>query len=83
MTARRTNRVLKRSPSAFGRNLRATRIAANLSQDELAAKSGVAKMSISHYETGFKQNANAPNLVKLADALGVTVDSLLTAESGS
>ena len=48
-----------------------------MTQEDLAAKSGVQAVMISHFETGARQSASADTLVKLADALNVTVDFLL------
>jgi transcriptional regulator with XRE-family HTH domain len=48
-----------------------------LSQGELTERSGVPAMMISHFETGVRKSASADNLVKLSDALEVSVDYLL------
>lgn len=60
----------------FGRRLRKTRRAADVTQDELAELSGVSKDSIVRYEDG----STTPGLDKahdLAAALDVTLDDLL------
>ena len=64
-------------PSPFGRRVLEARKHRNLTQDQLATKSGIPPAVISHFETGVRSNASADNLVKLADALRVTVDYLL------
>jgi putative transcriptional regulator len=60
----------------FGRNLRAAREKAGLTQGELGQASGIDDMSISRYERG----KNAPSLESakvLARALNCTVDDLI------
>ena len=64
-------------PSSFGRRLRQMRDVRRLSQGELSAKSKVPVAMISHFETGVRENASADNLVKLSDALEVSIDYLL------
>jgi transcriptional regulator with XRE-family HTH domain len=64
-------------PSLFGRRLRLARERRHLTQEELSVKAGVPAVMISHFETGVRQSASADTLVKLADALNVTVDFLL------
>ena len=61
---------------SFGLRLKHLRIEKGLTQDELAKKLGVAKSTISLYET----NAREPNfnmLTRIADFFNVTVDGLL------
>jgi transcriptional regulator with XRE-family HTH domain len=64
-------------PSVFGRRLREARELRNLSQADLAAKSGVPVAMISHFETGVRGSASADNLVKFSDALELSIDYLL------
>ncbi len=64
-------------PSAFGARLRTVRDTRNLSQLELSERSKVPVAMISHFETGVRGNASADNLVKLANALEVSIDYLL------
>jgi transcriptional regulator with XRE-family HTH domain len=64
-------------PSRFGRRLRQVRDTRRLSQAELADRSKVPVAMISHFETGVRANASADNLVKLANALEVSIDFLL------
>jgi transcriptional regulator with XRE-family HTH domain len=47
-----------------------------LTQGELGTKAGMAAASVSHFETG-QRVPSLDSLVKLADALEVSVDSLL------
>ena len=42
-----------------------------------AKESGISAAVISHFETGTRQRASAANLVKLAEALSISVDYLL------
>ena len=51
-----------------------------LSQGELAARAKLLPMTISHYETG-ERGPSLENLVKLADALNVSVDFLIGRET--
>jgi transcriptional regulator with XRE-family HTH domain len=65
----------------FGRRLREVRLLRELNQQELADKSGVPMMMISHFETGTRPSASAATLRKLADALDVSIDYLLARSS--
>lgn len=65
------------TPSRFGRRLLEARTHRQLTQEELADRAKIPAAVISHFETGVRMNASADNLVKLADALKVTVDYLL------
>lgn len=58
-------------------NLRNCRKALGITQEELEARSGVAQANISLYENG-RINPNLRNLKRLARALEVSVDALLT-----
>lgn len=66
------------SPSerSFGSNLQSLRELRGLTQAELGKRAGMAAASISHFETG-QRTPSLESLVKLADALGVSVDVLL------
>ena len=57
-------------------NLRSLRELRRLTQAELGARAGIAAASISHFETG-QRAPSLDSLVKLADALEVSVDGLL------
>ena len=57
-------------------NLRKYRDRRGLTQAQMGVRSGVGAASISHFETG-QRTPMLGTLVKLADALNVTVDSLL------
>lgn len=64
-------------PSVFGRRLRQARDLRGMTQAELAEKSRVSAVMISHFETGTRPSASADNLVKLSNALEVSIDYLL------
>jgi len=57
--------------------LRALRDERGLTQQELGEKAGMSPVMISHFETGRRTSPSIENLVKLADALDVSVDYLL------
>jgi transcriptional regulator with XRE-family HTH domain len=57
-------------------NLRAFRELRGLTQSQLGERAGLRAASVSHFETGQRVPSLA-SLVKLADALNVSVDSLL------
>lgn len=59
-----------------GKNIRDARLAAGLTQDELAERVHVARQTVSNYETGFSR-PDVDMLVLLSDALGVSIDALV------
>ena len=63
----------------LGENLRAARVAAKLTQEDLAEKLGTTKSAISRYEQGKREPALA-QIAKIAAALNVRIDSLLEPE---
>lgn len=65
----------ERGPDAFGRNLRTVRAFRDMSQDELAEKSGVNQATIAMLERGHRQPRRG-TVEKLAAALGVAVETL-------
>lgn len=60
----------------FGRNLYIALFDKNMSRKELAEKVGVSQQLISCYVNG-DRSPSTTTLVKIANALGVTVDSLI------
>ena len=63
----------------FGEKLKTVRLSLNLSQSDLAEKTGISERSLYTYEqTGILPRSN--NLRKLADALNVSVSYLLDEE---
>lgn len=53
--------------------IKEARKARNMTQDELAKKSGISRATISGLETGTIKTTTTSTLIKLADALGTTV----------
>lgn len=64
-------------PTLFGRRLRELRDARGWTQGQLAERARVPPAMISHFETGVRGAPSADNLVKLANALEVSLDYLL------
>lgn len=64
-------------PTEFGKRLRELRDARGWTQEQLAERAKVPAAMISHFETGVRGAPSADNLVKLANALQVTIDYLL------
>jgi transcriptional regulator with XRE-family HTH domain len=60
----------KKKASLFGYNLLRLRKAAKLNQDDLAAKSGVHRVTISKLETGAHEGPEPKTVKALAEALG-------------
>lgn len=65
------------APTPFGRRLKVVRETRGLSQSELSEKAGVPALMISHFETGTRPSASAATLVKLANALEISIDYLV------
>lgn len=63
-------------PLDFGRNVRAFRISRNMRQLTVAKRMGVDASVISMIESG-RRKPSLDTLVKLADALGSSIDDLL------
>lgn len=61
-------------PSRVGIRLRDLRRAAGWTQQELSKRSKVPRTTISAVEVGLQQNLRSDNLLKLAEALGVSLD---------
>ncbi len=60
----------------FRSSLRALREMRGLTQGELGKRAGIAAASVSHFETG-QRVPSLDSIVKLSDALEVSVDALL------
>ena len=58
-------------------NLRRIRKQNNLTQEQLANKSGISRISIVRYESG-ESEPNLSNITKLCKALSVTVSDLIS-----
>ena len=52
-----------------------------ITQEELAEKSGVSRVTISGLENGTERNTMSKTLIKLANALGTTVDQIFYTEN--
>lgn len=52
-----------------------------MSQEELSEKSGVSRTTISNLENNAAKTAMTSTLLKIANALGVTVDQIFLADS--
>ena len=63
--------------SSLGKNIRKIRIEKKLGLNELSRLSSVSRSSISMLETGKIQSLSNNNLIKIADVLNVSGDSLL------
>lgn len=61
----------------FSERLREKRLAANLTQPELARIAGVSTRTIQNYELGKRRPANMVVVQKIADALHTTAEHLL------
>ena len=68
--------------TTFSERLRETRLKKKLNYKELAEISGVTATAISYYEKGTKM-PQLDNAVKLAEALGVSLDWLCSIENNS
>ena len=64
-------------PSVFGRRLKAFRLRAGLSQNKLSELSGVPRPTINVVESGQQSGMSMENVVKIADALGISLDLLV------
>lgn len=62
----------------LGENVRGFRTRAGMTQDQLARDSGLSRATISRLEKGHVTRLKSDALARVADALGVTVDDLVT-----
>lgn len=60
----------------MGYKIREYREKKGFTQDELASRSGVGRVTISLIETGATKNVSSKTLLKLAKALDVKIDDL-------
>ncbi len=65
----------------FANRLKKARVAARLTQKELAQKLGVTERSIQHYELGQRRPRRFETVEKLAEILNVKVNALLDTQS--
>ena len=71
-----TSRLYQHHAGAFGRRLAAFREKKGITQAELGNRTGLTASWVCHYERG-SRSPNLENLVRLADALDLTVGELL------
>ena len=64
----------------MGSKLKEAREKKRMTQEELALKSGVTRQTIISIETDQTYNPTINTLVKIADALGTTIDKIFFAE---
>jgi transcriptional regulator with XRE-family HTH domain len=76
-----TTRPAADSRRLFGDRVRVLRLKAGISQEELAARSGLHRTYISSVERG-QRNISLTNIHSLADALGVDVQELFEGDGG-
>jgi DNA-binding XRE family transcriptional regulator len=74
----RSEAASRRGRRTFGERLRDFRTDSGLTQQELAERAGVNRVTIARYETG-RQTPRYASLEALADALGCPVEQLLAA----
>ena len=65
----------------MGYRIKETRKAMNMSQEDLAKKSGVSRTIIASLESGARKTTTTQTLVKLANALNTTVDAIFFTET--
>lgn len=69
-------------PGVFSRNLRAWRTQRDLSQRALATLAGMSFVNIANWESG-KTSPTLTSVVRIAEALGVSPESLLNDLNGA
>ncbi len=62
-------------------NLKFLRTKAGLTQEQLAQKAGVSRFTIALLESGKQQEVKSSTIIKLADALNIDIDTLLSPKS--
>ena len=60
----------------IGNRIKETREAQNMTQSDLAEKVGISRVSLSRIETGETLNPSVSTAIRIADALGVSMDFL-------
>jgi len=69
-----------RAREIIGRQIRVWRLHRHISQSGLARAAGIAQASISNYEAG-KRDLRVATLIRIANALNVRVEDLLSPET--
>ena len=65
----------------MGYKIKEARVAAKMSQEELARKSGISRTIISGLESGMITNTTTKTLLSIATALGTTIDAIFFNDS--
>lgn len=65
----------------MGYRIKEAREKKKMTQEELAEKSGISRATISALENGTMRATSTKTLLKLAEALGTTVESIFFSES--
>lgn len=68
--------------SILGNNIKNYRVKSNYTKTQLSKASGVALSTISQIESGARENLNADTVTKIATALGVTANDLMSVDEG-
>ena len=65
----------------MGYKIKEMREAQDMTQEELSEKSGISRVTISGLENGTERNTTSKTLLKIARALGCTVDQIFFADA--
>lgn len=65
----------------FGQRIKKLRVESGLSQAKLAEKTGIAKTTVSSWETGDTQSIDGDNLVSIARELNSTPEYIMTGKN--
>ena len=71
------NQVSKKTGKNIGEKVRAIRIKKDLSQDRLSKLADLSLNTIVNIESGLNSNPTVDTLIKIANALNVSMDSLI------
>ena len=63
----------------MGYKIKEIRESLDMTQEELAEKSGISRVTISGLENGTERNTMSKTLIKIANALGVSLDQIFCA----
>lgn len=72
---------LNKGGDNMGYRIKEIREEKKMTQEELAHATGLTRTTISLLETGATKSASSKTLISIANALGVTIDSLFFTES--
>lgn len=65
----------------MGNRIRQKREEINMTQEQLAERSGVSRATISALENGVERNTTSKTLIAIASAMGATVDDIFFIEN--